>query len=379
MTLEEIERTIPGYSGMTPEQQANIATRLRLRTAAQQAQQPQQQGQPTIGSSALPIMAGVGASKLMGGGAAAMAPAATTAATASSPWSLSGIGSTGNYLLPAAGAVGALDLISNDRRGARGIVQGGLSGAAIGSNWGLPGAIAGGAIGAGVGIAKTLEGGKSKDQQGRDKSRASLQQLGLYDKDFNLTLSDGTKVNMGLDGSVTNYNVDFNKEGIGDVVALVNPLAFLIAQGDQKRANDLAGELTNAIYASKDPRAEAKRLYEQLGASVEQLNTGIDQLKVDDETKKVFKGTLGTLGLPSEQMQQTSGGGNKDIYAAFSKIARMQAPKPQPVDRSGEMRSTLLRSMLADATTPMEYPRNQTEKPVQNQNLTSTMYRIAGL
>lgn len=74
-------------------------------------------------------------------------PVATAVPEAASAWSLSGLGSAGNAILPVAGGVGALDLFSNKRHGGRGAAQGAASGAAIGSFFGLPGA----AIGAGVG------------------------------------------------------------------------------------------------------------------------------------------------------------------------------------------------------------------------------------
>lgn len=74
--------------------------------------------------------------------------------TAASPsmFSVSNIGSSGNVILPAAGAYGMYDLFGNDRRGGRAVIQGTASGAALGSYFGPLGA----AVGAGVG---TLLGG----------------------------------------------------------------------------------------------------------------------------------------------------------------------------------------------------------------------------
>lgn len=69
-------------------------------------------------------------------------------------FSLSGIGTTGNLLLPAAGALGMGDILLNKRGPKRGAVQGALSGAAIGSTFGMPivGAGVGGLIGLGKGL-----------------------------------------------------------------------------------------------------------------------------------------------------------------------------------------------------------------------------------
>lgn len=69
----------------------------------------------------------------------------------SGPMSLSGIGASGNLLLPAAGALGAYDLFSKKKHGGKGALQGAASGAAIGSYAGLPGAIVGGLVGGGLG------------------------------------------------------------------------------------------------------------------------------------------------------------------------------------------------------------------------------------
>lgn len=110
-------------------------------------------------------------------------------------------------------------------------------------------------------------GGKGKDQQGRDANRSVLKNMKVYDDKYNYELLDGSKVNMGLDGSKGQYNVDFNEKGIGDLVSYVDPIAELIAGGDAKRRSDLAGEFTNMIKKSKDPRAEAQNLYKKAGFS----------------------------------------------------------------------------------------------------------------
>ena len=78
--------------------------------------------------------------------------AAVPGAAASSPFSLSGFGSAGNYSAPTLGAALAADVIANRRHGKRGAAQGATSGALIGSYFGgVPGAAIGAAIGGGVG------------------------------------------------------------------------------------------------------------------------------------------------------------------------------------------------------------------------------------
>lgn len=218
-----------------------------------------------------------------------------------------------------------------------------------------------------TGLGGNIMGGKSGDQQGRDLSRKALQSAGLYDKDFNLALSDGTKVNMGLDGSVKNYNIDFSQEGIGNIVADVNPLAYLVANGDKKRASDLAGEFTNAIRQAKDPRAEAKRLYEQLGITKAQAADAFTKMGLDDGTKNVFLGTFDSLGIQDPQQ------GNSD------EIARVQASSRAFIDRMNSAsrqsaedakkaqqtsnRSAIINNLLSKASTAgqnINYPKPQT-------------------
>lgn len=83
-----------------------------------------------------------------------------------SGWSLEGVGSQGNYLLPVAGAIGAYDLFKNKRRGARGVAQGAASGAAMGSYFGPVGT----GVGAGIGlVAGLLQARKSTKEKQKDR------------------------------------------------------------------------------------------------------------------------------------------------------------------------------------------------------------------
>lgn len=87
---------------------------------------------------------------------------------------LTGIGSAGNVILPAVGAVGAYDLLNRDfdKTGAgwaRGIGQGAASGAAMGSYFGPLGAGIGAGIGGLIGLGKVAFGHKSTDQYHRER------------------------------------------------------------------------------------------------------------------------------------------------------------------------------------------------------------------
>lgn len=97
----------------------------------------------------------VGSAPLANGTAGVlMSDGSVVAAEAASGFSLSGIGAAGNYILPAAGALGAYDLLSRDNGAGRGALQGAASGAAIGSYFGMP--LVGAGIGGALGLAESF-------------------------------------------------------------------------------------------------------------------------------------------------------------------------------------------------------------------------------
>lgn len=183
---------------------------------------------------------------------------------------------------------------SGARRGAQ--VGAGI-GTAIMPGWGT-------AIGAGVGAlggvtASMLGGGKHQDQRGRDQFRKEMKDRGMLSDGYNLNLADGNKYDIGLDGSHKNYNVDFSREGIGDVVGSVNPLAYIIANGDKKKATDLAGYYTNAASSSGDSNANALNFYKQAGIDRNTAWQSVDQMvkdgKIDQGTGDAFKAGIDKL------------------------------------------------------------------------------------
>ena len=96
----------------------------------------------------------------------------TVAAAQPGSFSLSGIGSAGNVLLPAAGAFGAYDLWKSNRGAENkgmGALQGAASGAAMGSYFGPWGALAGGVLGGAYGATQHMS--------TRDKQREKLGKL----------------------------------------------------------------------------------------------------------------------------------------------------------------------------------------------------------
>lgn len=114
-------------------------------------------------------------------GAAAGAPGTAAGAAAPGAFSIGGIGSAGNYILPAAGAFGAYNLLTTDNGPARGALQGAASGAAIGSGFGgAPGALIGAGIGGVLGIAESfLDNPSTKELE--KKRWGKLKESGVVD------------------------------------------------------------------------------------------------------------------------------------------------------------------------------------------------------
>ncbi len=219
------------------------------------------------------------------------APSATAAATPSA-----GFGSMGTSVLGAAGAYGLYDNYKNDREGIRGYGQGIASGAALGASLGgLPGAVIGG-IGGGLLKAgqDLFDSGKSNDQKNRDSARDLLKQMGVVDGPLkgNATLQTfgGDSLDIGLDGSKANFDVDFSNPIAAQAVALVNPLAAIVAQKSGAKKEQVAGWLANGIMQNnKDPNAltkEAQYLYRKFGVGPQELLDNLGQMHSQGQISK---------------------------------------------------------------------------------------------
>lgn len=212
--------------------------------------------------------------------------------------------------------------------------------------------IAGMATGGISEIARALMGGKNKDQQGRDSYRSQLKDSGFYDPEYNLQLTDGSKVNMGLDGSVKNYNVDFSQEGIGDIVAMVNPLAQIVSGGDEKKRSDLAGELTNAIKNSADPRAEARALYQKYGLDPSAAQGLLGQIGGEDAA--AYQHGVGQvfgdkpMSAPQQGSQLASAMGVRPLPATLNQAPTAQTKpilNPQEIKNVGQFGNALVNAL----------------------------------
>lgn len=229
-------------------------------------------------------------------------------AAAESGWSMSGIGSAGNYIAPAAGLAGAYDLWANRPQNVgtgKGYLQGALSGAAMGSYFGGPGI----AIGAGLGLAANAFGigGESRTKVEEDRRKA------LADQGINVPNYDQKEWE--LNEAFRNSRNEADLKG-GDIE---NAAQFYGIQGysqadqakkeaiAQKAIDDkLIREHHGTIDLSMTPEYEAY-LKEQLGGGDQVSSGGVDTRRLQAENKKQRKKqALATL-LPEIMSTPTTG------------------------------------------------------------------------
>lgn len=96
-------------------------------------------------------------------------------------------------------------------------------------------------------IGKMVTSGKSEPQQMRDSFRTNLIDTGVADKDYHVTLADGSKFNIGLDGKTKYESADGSKRNAWDADSS-NPLS--------NYAVGLIDPMIRKIYGAGDPKAK---------------------------------------------------------------------------------------------------------------------------
>ena len=230
-----------------------------------------------------------------------MADGSIVAAEGSGLFSLGGIGSAGNAFLPAAGAYGAYDLLTNDYGAGRGALQGAASGAPIGSFFGPPGAAIGAGIGGLFGLGKSLLGG-DEDKWKTERDRlGKLSEQGVYIPP-QVIQSMPTKGRSKDELINKNYAPDF----IGhtpDGGWVNNKFA------ESRDVRDLRGaDIVNySSFAEKDPEWFKKPLQERIAYSQQLLDAGAVKEHhgtIDIDWGKAEKG--GLLGLGQQAVAATA-------------------------------------------------------------------------
>jgi len=210
------------------------------------------------------------------------------------------IGATFGKVLGAAGAAYSIYNIA-DNWGNMSPVDGAISGATTGAYIGsmiVPGvgtaigAVVGGVVGAIGGLVKK---GKHPDQKMRDQVRHAMQDKGMLDKDWNLTLANGAKFDIGRDGrnkidSVDGsqravYQLDFNHPLAGETIGMANPLAKLLTGGDEKLSADFVGYFVNAALSNaetlEDARANMAAIFQSFNIAPEHAAMGLEALHAE--------------------------------------------------------------------------------------------------
>lgn len=155
-------------------------------------------------------------------------------------------------------------------------------------------------------VKKMFGSGKDSDQLARDSVRQTLLDKGFIDQDYNLSLLNGTKFDIGKDGGDPQYNVDFSRPNAAQAVAWVNPLAALITGGDKKLTNDFAGYLANAAYSddAKTLRDNIANLYQKYGITPDQMDEYMDALAsegvITQQDAAIHKANIDSLTRPND-------------------------------------------------------------------------------
>ena len=146
-----------------------------------------------------------------------------------------------------------------------------------------------------AGFAQGAFGGKKhKDQYKRDSWRSTLKG-NILDDNYNMTLADGSKYNVGADGH-RQYQVDFSKDGMGDTVAEADPLAYFLSRGDNMLRTQGAGYLANCAMSSGDRRMNLMKAYADAGLNHDKAYGMVHaDTTLDSKTKDIFKNSLDKL------------------------------------------------------------------------------------
>lgn len=160
--------------------------------------------------------------------------------------------------------------------------------------WGGPyGALIGAAVGAALGAAGVSLGGSGKtaDAVARDYMRGALQEYGLVDGAYSLTLANGEKFGIGKEdraelknqgttntlnddkdinqsvalGTRAAYQTDATREDTGATIGRLDPLADILVTGNAKRRAELTGYMANAAQSSGDIDANINKFYSDAG------------------------------------------------------------------------------------------------------------------
>ena len=135
--------------------------------------------------------------------------------------------------------------------------------------------------------------GKSKKQAQRDQARKALQKSGILGDKFSLDFGDEKLDDfMSKDGGYRipgtkrrAFELDNSDPTTSELLAFVDPLTS--AMFGRKKNYDqqiaMSGQLVNALMQTKDPFANAKKLYEKAGVSKDDVISRVQELAQNNE------------------------------------------------------------------------------------------------
>jgi hypothetical protein len=149
---------------------------------------------------------------------------------------------------------------------------------------------------------------KDDDQLYRDRVRKRLQEKGILDENWNYSNEDGSKFDMGKDGSTRNYNTDDTNPLTASTIPLIDPITEIITGGNEKLRSDFTAYFTRAVTeGAKTPEqveANVQNLITKLGLTKEQVDGTLTSLvedeRIDQQRADVYRANISRFNLPSE-------------------------------------------------------------------------------
>ncbi len=267
-------------------------------------------GGASQGGSSLGGGTAAGAAQGSATGSGSLGGTATAEAAQSSTWAGAGEAAFATYGIPIAVGLGAASLYDSADKAGESSWH--ASTAALDSIF--PGL---GWAARELGDMAGVKTGKHEDQVSRDVIRDVLYDSGVMDKEFQITLADGSKFDIGKDGKnniksaagneINPYDVDFSDPNAQQGVEWLNGLGAIMGAGDKKRQSDAVGMLLNAAQSTGNTpeqiRANLLKIYQDLGVTPEDAAATLDRMveeeKISAEEAAIYKQGINELFDPN--------------------------------------------------------------------------------
>ena len=186
-------------------------------------------------------------------------------------------------------------------------------------------------------LGRMMTSGKSDDQLIRDDYRGALKEKGYVDNDYNITLADGSKFNIGLDGKTKYTNIDGKTTRNAYDVDLNNPLAQYAAKKlepylaekfgkDGQNREQFVGMIVNGVTSNAKTQADVDANI----AAFQGQKPATPPAQAPDQANGSIKGPA-TLPAPTPAQPNPAGQIVNQPRMSIGDILRPQSvPPPQP-------------------------------------------------